>query len=60
MDNFDRYKLESISVALVTATKPQKWVQVYFAQQISFWESTTLNCKGRGHWRPLKRVYWLL
>jgi len=25
--------------------KPQKSVQVYFVQQLLFWEDTTLNCK---------------
>lgn len=26
--------------------KPQKWVKIYFAKHISFWETTTPNCKG--------------
>jgi len=61
MDNFDENKLESIFVVLVIEAllSNQKWVQVYFTQKISFWETTILNCKrrGGGHWGPLKRVY---
>jgi len=67
MDNFKENKLESIFMTLVTE---QCWngtsallsnqnfkmsIPVYFVQQFSFWEDTTLNYKG--HWRPLKRVY---
>jgi len=37
--------LRSAEVALLSN---QKWVQVYFTQKNSFWETTTLNCKRKG------------
>jgi len=37
-----------VAIHHCSATKPQKFAQVYFLQQFSLWEDTTLN------WGPLK------